>query len=272
MIPKTIHQTWSDDPVPPIINYIREENAKILKSLGYEIILWTDNMILKLINEYYPDFYKIYNSARTGVQRGDIARIILVYHYGGIYIDLDILVLRDFAELLDMTRDTFYVSYEPAEQTKLIYNNDRYICNAFFAANKNNPFLHKLLRNIPEYINRHGYDLFNKFDIFGGYYILLNINDYDKEMKEKDIFIIEDRELIYPINDLKLVNIPTAANDWASVRSGKYASNPIMVHYWIHGDFESKKLLKMFKPDSKYSIHENMYIFFKILYPNLEKK
>ena len=61
MIPKIIHQTWNDDPVPPIINYIRNENAKLLKSLGYEIILWTDKMILKLINEEYPDFYKIYN-------------------------------------------------------------------------------------------------------------------------------------------------------------------------------------------------------------------
>jgi hypothetical protein len=271
MIPKIIHQTWSDDPVPRIINYIRDENAKLLKSLGYEIILWTDKMILKLINDEYPDFYKIYNSARTGVQRGDIARILLIYHYGGIYIDLDVLVLRDFSELLDMTRDTFYISYEPAEQTKLIYNSDRYICNAFFAANKNNVFLHKLLRNIPEYINRHGYDLFSKFDIFGGFYILTNINNYDKEKKNNDIFIIEDRELIYPINDLKLENIPSTDKDWCAVRTGKYTTNPIMIHYWIHGDFESKNLLKLFKPDATYDIHHNMYIFFKILYPNVEK-
>jgi hypothetical protein len=90
-------------------------------------------------------------------------------------------------------------------------------------------------------------------------------------MKENDIFIIEDRELIYPINDLKLENIPTAVKDWTSVRTGKYTSNPIMVHYWIHGDFESKNLLNIFKPDVNYNIHYNMYIFFKILYPNIEK-
>ena len=58
---------------------------------------------------------------------------------------MDILVLRDFAELLDMKRNTFYISYEPVEQTKLIYNSDRYICNAFFAANKNNIFLENIL-------------------------------------------------------------------------------------------------------------------------------
>ena len=91
-------------------------------------------------------------------------------------------------------------------------------------------------------------------------------------MKENDIFIIEDRELIYPINDLKLENIPTAVKDWTSVRTGKYTSNPIMVHYWIHGDFESKILLDTFKVDNKKTIHENIYSFFSKLYPNIAKK
>ena len=72
-------------------------------------------------------------------------------------------------------------------------------------------------------------------------------------------------------DDTILENIPTAVKDWTSVRTGKYTSNPIMVHYWIHGDFESKNLLNIFKPDVNYNIHYNMYIFFKILYPNIEK-
>jgi mannosyltransferase OCH1-like enzyme len=64
-------------------------------------MFWTDDMILKLISEEYPNFYNIYKLARAGVQKGDIARILLVYHYGGIYIDLDVLVLRDFNEIVD---------------------------------------------------------------------------------------------------------------------------------------------------------------------------
>ena len=50
MIPKIIHQTWSDNPLPQILKYIREENIKLLKDKGYELILWTDEMIIKLIN------------------------------------------------------------------------------------------------------------------------------------------------------------------------------------------------------------------------------
>jgi mannosyltransferase OCH1-like enzyme len=41
MIPKIIHQTWSDDPLPQILKYIRDENIKLLKDKGYEFIFET---------------------------------------------------------------------------------------------------------------------------------------------------------------------------------------------------------------------------------------
>jgi mannosyltransferase OCH1-like enzyme len=170
MIPKIIHQTWKDKTLPPIIYKLLSENISFLKSNGYEYMFWTDDMILKLISEEYPNFYNIYKLARTGVQKGDMARIILVYHYGGIYIDLDVLVLRDFKEIIDMNSDKLYISYEPSGQTTALYNSDKYICNAFFAANKNNNMLKILLNNIPEYIKNYTENIFQKFDIFGGSY------------------------------------------------------------------------------------------------------
>lgn len=269
MIPKIIHQTWSDDPLPQILKYIRDENIKLLKDKGYEFILWTDEMILKLINENYPNFYKIYNSAKTGVQRGDIARLMIIYHYGGIYIDLDILILKDIENIIDFTKDRFNISLEPSEQTKYIYNTDTYICNAFFASNKNNRFLHNLLFSIPETIDLRGYNLFNKFDIFGGGYIT---DKYTNSTLGDHVNIIYDRELIYPINDLKLNNLITCSGDWSSVKNGNYSSKPVMIHYWIHGDFESKNLLNLFKPDINRNIHDNMFAFFYILYSDIAKK
>jgi hypothetical protein len=269
MIPKIIHQTWSDDPLPQILKYIRDENIKLLKDKGYEFILWTDEMILKLINDNYPNFYKIYNSTKTGVQRGDIARLMIVYHYGGIYIDLDILLLKDIDSIVDFSKDRFNISLEPLEQTKMLYKIDKYICNAFFASNKNNRFLHKLLFTIPKIIDERGYNVFNIFDAFGGGYIY---NTYNNTNLQEDINIIYDRELIYPINDLKLENLITCAGDWNSVKNGKYPSDPVMVHYWIHGDFESKNLLNVFKPDINHDIHSNMFSFFNILYNNISKK
>ena len=171
MIPKTIHLTWKSKSLPPILKLLYDENLKFLRSKGYNVKLWSDEEIVNLINTNYPNFYEIYSLARTGVQRGDISRLLLVYHYGGIYIDLDVLVLRDFADIIDMDSDDFYISYEPSGQTMALYNDDKYICNAFFAANKNNIVLNKLIKGIQDVIIHNGVNVFSKFDIFGGNYI-----------------------------------------------------------------------------------------------------
>lgn len=71
MIPKIIHQTWKDKNLPPIIYKLVSENISFLKMNGYEFMFWTDEMILKLISEEYPNFYNIYKLARTGVQRAN---------------------------------------------------------------------------------------------------------------------------------------------------------------------------------------------------------
>ena len=272
MIPRIIHQTWKDKNLPPIIYKLVSENISFFKQNGYELMFWTDEMILKLISEEYPNFYNIYKLARTGVQKGDIARIILVYHYGGIYIDLDVLILKDFAELLDMNSNKLYITYEPSGQTNALYNSDKYICNAFFAANKKNNMLKVILNNIPEYIKTYGENIFAKFDIFGGAYFKSIIEDPATTIFKDDVYIIDDRELFYPINDLKFDDMPFTVGDWTKLKNGEYGKDTIMVHYWIHGDFESKALLSSFIPDMNNTIHENMYSFFSKLYPNIANK
>jgi hypothetical protein len=272
MIPKIIHQTWKDKNLPPIIYKLVSENISFFKSNGYELMFWTDDMILKLISEEYPNFYNIYKLARTGVQKGDIARILLVYHYGGIYIDLDVLVLRDFNEILDMTSNKLYITYEPSGQTNALYNSDKYICNAFFAANKHNNMLRLILNNIPEYVKNYTENIFQKFDIFGGSYFKAIIEDPTNSQFKGDVYVIDDRELFYPINDLKFDNMPFTIGDWGMLKKGEYGKDTIMVHYWIHGDFESKALLTTFYPENNKTIHENMYSFFSKLYPSIAKK
>ena len=272
MIPKIIHQTWKDKNLPPIIYKLVSKNISFFKSNGYELMFWTDDMILKLISEEYPNFYNIYKLARTGVQKGDIARILLVYHYGGIYIDLDALVLRDFSEILDMTSNKLYITYEPSGQTNALYNSDKYICNAFFAANKHNNMLRLILNNIPEYVKNYTENIFQKFDIFGGSYFKAIIEDPMNSQFKDDVYVIDDRELFYPINDLKFDNMPFTIGDWGMLKKGEYGKDTIMVHYWIHGDFESKALLTTFYPENNKTIHENMYSFFSKLYPSIAKK
>ena len=165
-----------------------------------------------------------------------------------------------------------YITYEPSGQTNALYNNDKYLCNAFFAANKNNSMLKIILNNIPEYIKNYTENIFQKFDIFGGSYFKSIIEDPSNNWAKNEVDIIDDRELFYPINDLKFDNMPFTAGDWGMVKRGEYHKDTIMVHYWIHGDFESKALLTSFNPDNNKTIHENMFSFFSKLYPDIAKK
>lgn len=55
--------------------------------------------------------------------------------------DLDMLCLDNLEKLINYNDNKFYITYEPKEQTELIYDNPYYICNAFFACEEKNPIL-----------------------------------------------------------------------------------------------------------------------------------
>jgi len=270
MIPKIIHQTWKDKSLPPILEEIVEHNKRLLIDNGYKFHLWTDDEIIELIKNKYPNILTLFEASITGVQRGDIARILLVHHYGGIYIDLDILIIEDPINIIDMNNDKLYITYEPAAQTMKLYNKCDYLCNAFFAANAGNNMLNFAIQNMHAVFQRNGPKIFRSFDIFGGSYLKNIIDTYIDH--QKYINIIENRDLIFPINDLKLNNLPCSKGDWDMVKSGYYGPNIVMVHYWIHGDFESKTLLQNFKVNKLIDIHQNMYKFFSTLYPSIAKE
>lgn len=270
MIPKIIHQTWKDKNLPPILQEIVEHNKALLQDQGYEFRLWTDEDIAELIQREYPHIFKVFQASRTGVQKGDIARILLVHHYGGIYIDLDMLILKSPEDIIDMSSDKLHITYEPSEQTVKLYGRDDYICNAFFAGNAKNNMLTFMVQNMHAIFLRNGASIFMQFDIFGGAFCKGIIDTYINY--QNDVQIIENRDLIFPINDLKFDNLPSSKGDWDCVETGKYEHGTVMVHYWIHGDFESKKLLQEYVPDKKLSIHANMYKFFSLLYPQVAKQ
>ena len=59
-------------------------------------ILWTADAIDTLIQKYAPhNIATMYKEVRFVVQRVDIARFFLLYIYGGLYVDLDVLSNRE---------------------------------------------------------------------------------------------------------------------------------------------------------------------------------
>ncbi|WBW74808.1 mannosyltransferase Imt2 [Schizosaccharomyces osmophilus] len=87
VIPKIIHQTWKTDTVPE--KWKAAQESCISMHPNYQYILWTDEMSRNFIAEHYSWFLKYFDAYPYNVQRADAIRYFVLFHYGGIYIDLD---------------------------------------------------------------------------------------------------------------------------------------------------------------------------------------
>ena len=104
-IPRIIHQimaytkTWGHQ-VP--IQWNASYQSIITKNMGeFEHHLWTDEEIHMFIQKHEPDFYKnTYLTYKYDMQRVDSFRYVLLYHLGGIYVDMDNGCNRPFQDLL----------------------------------------------------------------------------------------------------------------------------------------------------------------------------
>lgn len=265
MIPKIVHILWyAENKLPNLFECILEENKN--KNPDYDFKLWSnhnpENDIEELLKNEYQEIYEIFKKCKFGVQKADIARIVLLYHYGGIYIDLDILCLKPFDTLLDLSTQNALMAYEPIEQTKKAFNTENIICNAFMVSPPKHILFKKVIDMSITLFKTHQDKIFEIFNVFGSDLFATAMQD-DAIFKTCKFF---DRKLIYPINDPKFDDLSCSEKDIKMLQSGKY-NDSYLVHYWIHSNFESKVIIEKFKVNKEESIHKNMYKFFKLLYP-----
>lgn len=109
MIPKVIHYCWlSNDPYPQnLVEYMKSWKEKLP---DYEFILWNFDKFDKASSKWVEQAFdnKKYSFA------ADYIRLFAVYNYGGIYLDMDIEVLKSFDSLLD---SDLMIAYENDERT-----------------------------------------------------------------------------------------------------------------------------------------------------------
>lgn len=93
-IPRIIHLTWKNAEIPD-----KWKNSfdswKALESDGFQVILWTDIDLRTLIAEKFGWFLEQYDSYPQNIMRVDAARVFMLYEFGGIYSDLDLICKRD---------------------------------------------------------------------------------------------------------------------------------------------------------------------------------
>ncbi|MEM3062073.1 MAG: glycosyltransferase [Nitrososphaerota archaeon] len=102
MIPRIIHQIWLQGykHIPDeLFKYhitCKEQNHDFLH------IFWDASMIRKmLIGNFGKEFLDLFDSYKVPAQQADFARYTILYIYGGIYLDMDILCRRNLSPFLN---------------------------------------------------------------------------------------------------------------------------------------------------------------------------
>lgn len=86
-IPRIFHQTCKNETIPPMW---AEAQASCLDTYSdYEYKLWTDESARQFLSEEYPWFVETWDNYPFPIQRADAIRYFVLYHYGGIYLDMD---------------------------------------------------------------------------------------------------------------------------------------------------------------------------------------
>lgn len=206
-IPKRIFQIWKTWDVK-YDNYKYDHLIKNIKKINpeYEHVFFKDNEIDTFLYNNYPDYYKTYLRLPIKIQKLDFFRYVLLYHYGGIYLDLDMDVKTKFDEILK------YECVLPIEQTINDCHADRFkfacgyksnflLSNYAFACEKNCKFVKQLIdnihNNIDEIIENSNYiekDMNNNFvyETTGPDYITKEYLDYIDNNGDNNILLLNN--------------------------------------------------------------------------------
>ena len=90
---------WDSSDIPSKYLKNQEKNQEILKGSnkithGKKDI---EDLVLKYSEEFDNEFSNIYNSIKRNVCKADLGRYLLIYYYGGVYLDNDVDIKTSFS-------------------------------------------------------------------------------------------------------------------------------------------------------------------------------
>lgn len=99
-VPRALHQIWVGGAVPDVLAGYADGWRRLHPGWGYR--LWGDDDLGWLENrEVFDQARRIVPGHAVGQFRADVARYELLWHYGGVYVDLDFEPRLPIDDLLD---------------------------------------------------------------------------------------------------------------------------------------------------------------------------
>jgi len=144
MIPKIIHQTWKTTTIPEKWKQAADSCKQLHPDFQY--ILWTDQAMDSFVKQEYPVFYKTYTAYAYHIQRCDAFRYLVLYKYGGVYMDLDMICNKKLDDLLQHE-----VVIAPSINVGNVFT------NSFFMSVPQHPFFKYCIDQLPAHKDTYQY-------------------------------------------------------------------------------------------------------------------
>ena len=152
---ETIHQIWiGDNPIPTAWTDTVKDFAK---KHDYTYKLWTEASVKDLGMDEIPGLKALYKSFGGELAgRADILRLLILYKFGGVYIDADTVILKPdkFDAFVKKNRTGVFFAWEnltAARTRKLGIRIRRLVANSVIGAEAGHPFIKELLEGIVEH-------------------------------------------------------------------------------------------------------------------------
>jgi mannosyltransferase OCH1-like enzyme len=136
LIPRIVWQT----------NYTRSVSLPVkiallcnsLHSIDYEYRLHTDNDQLKMVEQFFPgEICSLYKRLTIGAAKADLWRLLVLYQFGGVYIDMDAHLIWPLDRILKTTTPELFLRYKNHEAT-----------NYFIASRPQNPNIKQIIDEV----------------------------------------------------------------------------------------------------------------------------
>lgn len=170
-IPHIIHQTYVDENIP----YKFSEFVKsfIRHNLDWKYYFWTDKSARRLIADRHPGLLATWDHYKKGINRADALRYVVLYEYGGVYVDLDFECLRPLHRVTMKYACMFPT--EPFEHSVFRLNVPFLLTNAIILCRPKHPFLKQLIDSLPTYL-----PMAEQLDVAGPCFVTSQFMFYNK--------------------------------------------------------------------------------------------
>ncbi|MBQ2904490.1 MAG: glycosyl transferase [Clostridia bacterium] len=249
-IPKVIHLCWfGRGDFPKLAKMCIESWKKYLPD--YEIKLWNEDNYDVNKCSYTKKAYK----ERRWAFVSDYARLDILYNHGGIYMDTDLEIIKDFTDLLEEKR---FVSS---------YIEGGLITAGFIACEKNHPFIKKII----DFYDGESKKIENNQQID---YIMNPLIFTEAAIREYGFSLTDnsfenDVITVYPIDYFMAYKKVTFGTSYAHWRY-RITKNTCALHHDMSSWHKRKKLTKLIKSTIRLVLPQNIYISMKIK-KNLEE-